>query len=253
MSENLCIGPIPDHLTKHAWYAPHQAWLRDRSKPHHNPGDAEPQCANLARAYLAGAYLAGANLARADLAGANLARADLADANLARAYLADAYLADADLAGAYLAGANLAGADLADAYLAGADLAGAKGLPPDFAQQVTAKPLDVPIVPHIDAAILSAVEGDQARGTLDMSTWHRDGHCGTTHCRAGWAVVIAGERGLALEKEVGPHRAGTLIYRASRPGKPAPHFFATTERALADLRRCAAEDPLPEEAPHDPA
>jgi hypothetical protein len=239
MSENLCIGPIPDHLTKHAWYAPHQAWLRDRSKPHHNPGDAEPQCANLARAYLAGAYLAGANLARADLAGANLARADLADANLARAYLADAYLADADLAGAYLAGANLAGADLADAYLAGADLAGAKGLPPDFAQQVTAKPLDVPIVPHIDAAILSAVEGDQARGT--------------THCRAGWAVVIAGERGLALEKEVGPHRAGTLIYRASRPGKPAPHFFATTERALADLRRCAAEDPLPEEAPHDPA
>jgi len=58
--------------------------------------------ANLAGAYLAGAYLAGANLA-----GAYLARA-----NLTGAYLDGAYLAGAYLDGAYLAGANLDGAYL---------------------------------------------------------------------------------------------------------------------------------------------
>ena len=29
-------------------------------------------------------------------------------------------------------------------------------------------------------------------GKLDMSTWHR---CGTTHCRAGWAITLAGAAG----------------------------------------------------------
>ena len=61
------------------------------------------------RADLAGAYLAGAYLARADLAGAYLARANLTDA-----YLAGANLTGADLAGANLTGANLARADLVD-------------------------------------------------------------------------------------------------------------------------------------------
>jgi len=71
--------------------------------------------ANLAGAYLAGAYLAGANLA-----GAYLARA-----NLTGAYLDGAYLAGAYLDGAYLAGANLDGANLARANLDGANLDGA--------------------------------------------------------------------------------------------------------------------------------
>lgn len=48
-------------------------------------------------------------------------------------------------------------------------------------------------------------------------------------------------KGRSLEEKVGSHMAGTLIYYASRPDQPAPHFFATNNDALADLRKCAAE------------
>jgi uncharacterized protein YjbI with pentapeptide repeats len=143
---------------------------------------------------------------------------------------ARANLSDANLAGANLAGANLAGANLADAYLAGANLARAKKI----------DPADIPVIPNIDAAILAEIERG---GVLDMGAWHgpHDHWCGTTHCRAGWAIHIAGEKGKALEDRVGAQFAGTLIYQASRPGVPTPWFFDSNEGALADLRKCAAE------------
>jgi hypothetical protein len=207
----------------------------------------------------ADADLAGANLAGADLADANLAGADLADANLAGAYLADANLADANLAGANLAGANLAGAyladaNLADAYLADANLADAYNVPSGIERSDPAEPYerkpaaeryaeraarfrernpDVPSIPDIDAKILSVL--DSQKGHLDMRTWHQ---CETTHCRAGWAITLAGEAGEALEKQYGPERAGRMIYLAST-GR-VPHFYATNERALEDIRECAA-------------
>jgi hypothetical protein len=210
--------------------------------------DADLAGADLARANLAGANLAGADLADADLARANLARANLAGANLARADLAGADLAGADLARANLAGANLAGADLADAYLAranlaganlaGADLADAKNLDAGGALKIPAE--DIPVIPNIDAAILAAIEEG---GKLDMTSWHGlDDHwCGTTHCRAGWAIHLAGEKGKALQDKYGPQRAGAMIYRASRPGVPAPWFFAPTDKAMDDIKKCAAE------------
>ena len=208
------------------------------------------------RANLARAYLAGANLAGANLAGAYLAGADLAGANLAGANLAGAYLAGADLAGAYLAGANLADANLADANLAGANLAGARNLPaateatsPTEPYQRDTRPAaernaaraarfrernpTVPVVEALDAKILAAVEN--GAGGLEMGAWHT---CETTHCRAGWAVHLAGEPGYALEREYGPQAAGRMIYLAS-VGR-APHFFASNERAMADLRAQAA-------------
>src|SRR4029077_2087089 len=202
--------------------------------------------ANLARANLAGANLAGANLAGADLAGAYLAGAYLAGANLARANLADA-----DLAGADLAGADLAGTYLARANLAGADLAGAKNLddaqrgaiatakPPDYAaraERYRQRNPDVPVIPDLDRAILEIVT--TGKGTLHMGTWH-DEVCQTTHCRAGWAITLAGDAGAKLEKKYGPQIAGSMIYRAST-GR-YPDFFASTEDALEDLRACAAE------------
>ncbi len=219
-----------------------------------NLADADLTGADLARANLADANLAGANLADANLAGANLAGANLAGANLARAYLtgtdlARANLADANLAGADLAGANLAGANLARAYLTGADLTGTDlarayltgadltgtDLARAYLTVVNDKEYDIPVVENIDAKILAAIE---AGGSLDMGSWHR---CETTHCRAGWAIHLAGERGYALEKAVGARMAGAMIYRASRPGVPAPWFFDTDERALADIKKCAAE------------
>ncbi len=217
--------------------------------------------ADLAGANLADAYLAGANLARADLAdaylaGADLARADLAGADLAGANLAGANLARADLAGANLARADLADADLAGANLADAYLAGAKNLPTGITATSPAEPYvrdtrpraerqaeraaryrernpSVPVVEALDAQILAAVEA--GTGTLRMSTWHT---CETTHCRAGWAVHLAGKDGYALEQQHGPQRAGAMIYRAS-VGR-VPHFFASYDRAMADLREQAA-------------
>jgi len=199
-----------------------------------------------ARADLADANLAGANLADANLAGANLARADLADANLA-----GAYLADADLARAYLADANLAGASNKPASIADHQ----DPIEP-YTRKLTADSRhasmlryrelhpNVPIVEHLDAKIMAGIESEKI--VLDMDNWHGpDGWCGTTHCRAGTAIHLAGQAGYALEQELGPERAGRAIYLAST-GR-CPHFFATTDRALADIRRCAAEDPLPVE------
>lgn len=218
-----------------------------------------------AGANLADANLAGANLPGANLAGANLAGATLADANLGRAYLAGATLAGANLAGANLADANLAdanlaGAILADVYLAGANLAGAylagarhvpqgvtatdppepyrrPSTPADYAtiaERYRERHPEVPVVPGLDRQILRLIES--GGGALEMSDWHT---CETTHCLAGWAIVLAGEAGRRLEAERGPFQAGAAIYRAST-GR-VPHFFASNESALDDLRARAAE------------
>ena len=233
----IVIGPIPDHLRKYAWYAEHQAYLRDQGRPHHDPGDAIPRRAdlrradlrranltdaNLRRAVLTAADLTRANLTGADLTDANLTLADLTAANLALADLTDADLTLAVLTRADLRRANLTGAELTGAVLTAADLADAVGLPA------------APVVPRIDAAILSAIE---AGGTLNMAEWHT---CKTTHCRAGWAVTLAGEAGRELERRTSPYLAGRLIYEASRPGVPCPDLFASDQDAMEDLRRCAA-------------
>ena len=128
-------------------------------------------------------------------------------------------LTGADLTGAALTGADLTGADLRWANLNRAKIGN-----------------DIPTVPNIDAAILSAVTKEGQ--SLQMNTWHT---CKTTHCRAGWAIVLAGEPGRELEKKIGSANAGTLIYLASRPGKNVPDFYATNEEAMADLIACAAE------------
>ncbi len=224
--------------------------LTDADLAHADLTDADLADADLTDADLADANLAGANLAGADLTDANLAHADLTDADLAHADLAHADLTDADLTDANLADADLTDADLADAYLADADLAGANlaGANLAGARNLTAgqlesalniPPEDIPIVPTIDAAIEGAIN---AGGTLDMGNWHGvEGCCGTTHCRAGWAVHLAGKDGKVLEDKIGTQMAGTLIYHASRHGQPVPHFFAGDEDAWADIQKCAAE------------
>jgi hypothetical protein len=168
-------------------------------------GDPAGVRANLSDANLRGAFLRGANLRGANLRGANLH---------------GAFLRGANLRGANLRGANLSGANLSDANLRGANLRGANLLA-------------APIVPSLDAAILAAVE---TFGTLEMSTWHT---CETTHCRAGWAITLAGDAGKALERQVGPAVAGALIYHAST-GR-VPNFYANNKAALSDIRACAAK------------
>jgi len=166
--------------------------------------------------------LSGADLSDAVLRGADLSGADLRGADLSGADLSGADLSDADLSDAVLRGADLRGADLS-----GADLSGAlKG---------------IPVVPHIDAAILRAID---AGGKLNMGNWHS---CETTHCRAGWAITLAGAGGAALEFAMGPAAAGSLIYAASRPGQRIPNFYALDTAAMEDIKAGAVADPLPVE------
>ena len=178
--------------------------------------------ADLSGAYLPHASLRGAVLRRVDFTGANLSAADLSGADLRDADLSGAYLRDTQLRGADLRYANLTATNLSGVDLSGADLRGAKGLP------TTA------IVPDIDAAILAAIEADGC--ALQMSEWHT---CETAHCRAGWAIHLAGKAGAALEARFGANVAGALIYAASRPDMPVPDWFVDDAEALADLRRCA--------------
>ena len=218
-------------------------------------GEAESLRDAVEKAVAARADLAGANLAGANLAGADLAGAYLDFANLARVNLYGANLDGADLAGANLAGADLADANLADAYLAGANLDGARNYDATKHVEPTAPYVrdagggrvgammryrerhpNVPVVEKLDAKILDAITS--GGGSLNMLDWHS---CETTHCRAGWAIHLAGKAGYELEDRLGsPEYAGRAIYRAST-GR-VPHFYASNERALEDIKRCAAED-----------
>jgi hypothetical protein len=155
--------------------------------------------ANLVSANLACAYLRGANLRGANLSYANLSYADLIDANLSDVNLSDANLFDADLSNA----------DLTDAKYKG-----------------------VPVVRRLDARILELIESGD--GELDMTDWHT---CKTTHCRAGWAVTLAGKAGRKLEAKIGTTAAGALIYHRSI-GR-VPDFHVSDEDALADIIACA--------------
>jgi uncharacterized protein YjbI with pentapeptide repeats len=224
-----------------------------------NLGCANLSCADLVYTHLIGARLSHANLDCANLNGANLEGADLSGANLE----------GADLSGANLSSANLEGANLSDAYLSGATLHDSNvdraigfnnrfHIDPNMpfirnlaerAVKYRALHPNVPIIEHLDQKILALIEGG---ATLDMDQWHGIESdwlsdripippCGTTHCRAGFAVHLGGAKGYALERKIGSaEEAGRAIYLAST-GR-IPNFFANNKLALADMRRCAEED-----------
>jgi hypothetical protein len=73
-----------------------------------------------------------------------------------------------------------------------------------------------------------------------MGRWHT---CENTHCRAGWAVALAGPEGRALEQFYDTPLAAMMIYDASDPTiriSPA-RFFETNTVALEDMRKLAEE------------
>lgn len=80
-------------------------------------------------------------------------------------------------------------------------------------------------------------EVTRPEGALRMRMWHT---CATTHCRAGWAITLAGQEGKILEAEVGPNAAGALIYFASVGY--IPDFYADDESARADIVKRAGVD-----------
>ena len=95
----------------------------------------------------------------------------------------------------------------------------------------------MPVIPNIHAKVLEAVSKPKA---LEMNSWHT---CDTTHCRAGWVVVLAGEEGKKLEEETSTLFAAMQIYKASSPIKvPPTRFFDSNEIAMADMKRCDEEE-----------
>ena len=166
--------------------------------------DPKGKLADLTDADLTDADLTDADLRYADLRYADLRYADLTDANLSYADLTDA-----DLRYAILTGTNLTGANLTDG--------------------------EIPIVECIDQTILALIK--ETPGCFDMGSWHND--CGTTHCRAGWAVNLAGDEGKKLEEEIGSSAAGAFIYAKSCPTLPVPDFYATNEDAIEDMKKRA--------------
>ena len=89
------------------------------------------------------------------------------------------------------------------------------------------------MIKDIHKAIYAAVSQPNA---LDMSSWHT---CGTTHCRAGWVVHLAGEAGYALEKFHGTALAAQLIYAKSGYQIGPTQFHVSNDEALADMKRLA--------------
>jgi hypothetical protein len=73
-----------------------------------------------------------------------------------------------------------------------------------------------------------------------MDAWHT---CDTTHCRAGWAVHLAGPEGKEFEDKTSTLFAAMQIYKASSDIKVSPvRFFEDNKTALADMKRCADEE-----------
>ena len=172
-----------------------------------------------------------ANLSGADLMHADLSRLDLQRANLSRANLTGAILTGAHLGGADLRGALLRGCCLKDANLCGAQLVGA-----DFGDKYSG--ITIPTIDDIHVRLRDVIGEDGCR--LKMSKWHSE--CGTTHCRAGWVVTLAGENGRALEEAAGTAIAAALIYMASDPTLPCiPDFHCEDALAFADIDRLAKQ------------
>ena len=124
----------------------------------------------------------------------------------------------ADLSGANLSGADLSEADLSEADLSGADLSGAVLPDPGFER-----------VPEAELARLILEKA--AVGQLEMERWHT---CETAHCAWGWAVVLNGEKGLALERDLGTQAAGALLFPFF-----SRYVLASNERAVEILREIA--------------
>jgi hypothetical protein len=97
--------------------------------------------------------------------------------------------------------------------------------------------IEIPVIENIHQKVFDAVNKP---GALDMQTWHS---CDTIHCRAGWVVHLAGEPGYALEQQTSTEFAAMQIYHKSSSIRVSPtRFYENSEKALADIKRCAEEE-----------
>ena len=93
------------------------------------------------------------------------------------------------------------------------------------------------MIENINQRVLEAITAEGH--ALKMDSWHT---CGTTHCRGGWVVHLAGEAGYALERMHNTALAAQLIYAASGSPISPVRFFETKEEAMADIVRMAEQE-----------
>jgi len=92
----------------------------------------------------------------------------------------------------------------------------------------------IPKIKNIHQKVLATVKNP---GALDMGNWHT---CETTHCRAGWVVTLAGEKGKALEANTSTLFAAMQIYKESSDIRVSPvRFYDSNEQAMKDIEKCA--------------
>ena len=221
---------------------------------------ADLRQANLAGAIMQESDLRESDFTGADFTGARMEKARMEDGRFVRAIFSKANLqgvaaARADFGEANFAEANLSGGDFQWTHLRGCNFAGA-AIAADFTKATLddadiseAKlngcilknaylggvklPSWIPAISNIDSQILAAITSPD--GNINMEIW-RSKSAGTLHRRAAWAIHIAGGAGAVLEGFFRTELAATLIYIASRPGKPAPKFIDMTDaRGLQDL------------------
>jgi hypothetical protein len=91
-------------------------------------------------------------------------------------------------------------------------------------------------VKHLDARILA--EFEKSKNSWDECVW--------VNLRGELAIKVAGDAGAYIKRRYGPLIAATVIYALSRPGKAVPSFsvYDYADEVLADIRKCAAEDPI---------
>lgn len=74
--------------------------------------------------------------------------------------------------------------------------------------------------------------------SLDMHAWHI---CDTTHCRAGWVTVLAGDAGIRLDNHTTTLYAAQQIYKASGYNIPPARFFDSNDDAMEDIKKLALD------------
>jgi hypothetical protein len=99
-----------------------------------------------------------------------------------------------------------------------------------------------PFVENIHQRVYKAIIENPK--SFNMGSWHGQNSCGTTHCRAGWVIELAGEQGYALQKQTSPTFAALQIYKASCPELPvSPYrFHESNKLALANIKEYAEKE-----------
>jgi hypothetical protein len=104
-------------------------------------------------------------------------------------------------------------------------------------EEIRGESIKVPIIPDIHKKIYAAASQPEA---LEMSEVHS---CHTTHCRAGWVIVLAGDEGMELERRFGWEVAAMLIYKVNGYLiEFCDDFYCSNEHALADMKRLAEQE-----------